>query len=170
MRQQTMLAQDVRTAYQNYSQVMRARTLTVWLALDLSLAQFQVLLILAKRETAYVSTVARQLGIGRPAASLLVESLVRRGLASRRDDPADRRRAVVQLTATGVARLDCLLPGGAEEMCHALASLEMTDLMVLQRGLQLLTAILAGQDCAATATAGASFYEESADRGTLRVG
>ncbi len=61
----------------------------------------QATVFLANQGTASVGQVASKLGIGRPAACLLIDSLVQRGLASRCDDPADWRRVVVRLSAKG---------------------------------------------------------------------
>ena len=170
MSQHATLLQDVHTAYRRYCHVTRARTLAAWLAIDLSLSQVQVLLILAHRETAFVSTVADDLGVGRSAASTLIDSLVRRGLACRSEDRADRRRTMVRLTAQGVACIDGLWQGAAAEIQHALASVEAADLRALHHGLKVLTAMASGPACDSTATAHAPAEEEPADLDAWRTG
>jgi DNA-binding MarR family transcriptional regulator len=70
----------------------------------LGLVQFKALITLAGHEEeqdAPVKLVAEQLGVSVPSASRAVDELVRRGLASRDEDPDDRRVRRVSLTAAG---------------------------------------------------------------------
>lgn len=79
-----------------------------WIELDLSMAQCKTLLLLCQQGALTIGAVADGLGVGRPAASNLVDRLVQHGLAARADDTADRRRTVATLTPAGqelVARL-----------------------------------------------------------------
>lgn len=146
IRQHAALVHDALTAYQHYFQILRRRTLSALLECDLSLHQVQVIVFLANQDTASVSMVASQLGMGRPSASLLIDSLVQRGLVSRCDDPADRRRAVVRLTAEGVGYIDALFQGGQGDPRDVLVAMETTDLLALLRGLQALAALASGHD------------------------
>ena len=45
-----------------------------------------------------------RIGVDPPYATLIVDTLEERGLVERRPDPADRRRKIVQLTASGGTR------------------------------------------------------------------
>jgi DNA-binding MarR family transcriptional regulator len=92
-------------------------------AQDLSFSQLKTLLLLAEHaETLSVKDVAERLGISLPAASRAVDSLVRRGLADRAEDPADRRvkqvgtsrkgdRLVERLVAARIRSFERLLDG-----------------------------------------------------------
>jgi DNA-binding MarR family transcriptional regulator len=69
---------------------------------DLSFSQLKTLLLLAEHAgTLSVKDVAERLGISLPAASRAVDSLVRRGLAERTEDPDDRRVKQVRPTRRG---------------------------------------------------------------------
>jgi DNA-binding MarR family transcriptional regulator len=73
----------------------------------------QHLLLLAVRGHAHypnvsIGDVAEALQIRHHSASLLVDRCVRRGLLSRREDPNDRRRALVSLTDEGQTVLDSI--------------------------------------------------------------
>jgi DNA-binding MarR family transcriptional regulator len=69
---------------------------------DLSFSQLKTLLLLAEHAgTLSVKDVAERLGISLPAASRAVDSLVRRGLAERTEDPDDRRMKQVRPTRKG---------------------------------------------------------------------
>lgn len=57
------------------------------------------------------SAVASRSFLSRPALSGVMDTLERRGLLRRSVDPADRRRARVEITPEGVRRLEGLLPG-----------------------------------------------------------
>ena len=69
---------------------------------DLTFSQLKTLLLLGEHaEALSVKDVAEMLGISLPAASRAVDSLVRRGLAERAEDPADRRMKQVRTSRKG---------------------------------------------------------------------
>jgi DNA-binding MarR family transcriptional regulator len=77
---------------------------------DLSFSQLKTLLLLAEHaETLSVKDVAERLGISLPAASRAVDSLVRRGLAERAENPVDRRMKRVRLTRKGERLMERLV-------------------------------------------------------------
>ncbi len=66
-----------------------------------SLAQLRVLVVLAGRGPANLSTLADTVGIHASNASRTCEQLVSLGLLDRNDDPADRRNVVLALSKRG---------------------------------------------------------------------
>ncbi len=70
---------------------------------DLSVAQLAVLYLLDERSTLRVGEVAGELARSAPAASRLVDDLVRQGLVARREHDSDRRVRVLTLTVAGQA-------------------------------------------------------------------
>jgi DNA-binding MarR family transcriptional regulator len=62
-----------------------------------------VLRLLVGREPASQLEVARMLGIDRTTMVALLDGLEKKGVVTRRQDPADRRRNVVELTDAGLA-------------------------------------------------------------------
>lgn len=62
---------------------------------------FGALRVLAHREPTSQLEVAKTLGIDRTTMVALLDVLERKGIVTRRPDPADRRRNVVELTAHG---------------------------------------------------------------------
>jgi DNA-binding MarR family transcriptional regulator len=77
---------------------------------DLSFSQLKTLLLLAEHaEALSVKDVAERLGISLPAASRAVDSLVRRGLAERAEDPVDRRMKRVRLSRKGERLMERLV-------------------------------------------------------------
>ena len=120
-------------------------------AQGLSLAQIRLLLTLANGGPAAVGGIAERLHTGQSAASLLVDRLVRAHLADRADDPADRRRAIVSVTADGEALM------GQHEADHeavvaALASLDDAHLTMLSEALTTLLAALKAGDASTEAS------------------
>jgi DNA-binding MarR family transcriptional regulator len=63
---------------------------------------FGALRVLAHREPSSQLEVAQALGIDRTTMVTLLDELERKGIVTRRPDPADRRRNVVELTTQGL--------------------------------------------------------------------
>jgi DNA-binding MarR family transcriptional regulator len=68
---------------------------------DLTVPQLRALLHVRRRPGEGLSPLADHLGMSAPAASALVDRLVRAGLVDRAADPAERRRIQLRLTAEG---------------------------------------------------------------------
>lgn len=115
-----------------------------WLELDLTMAQLKALMVLAD-DAVTVGQLANTLGIGKPAASILVERLVQLSMATRSEDALDRRRTHVHLTAEGTELVTRLRQGGQDLLRAWLGGLRDDDLAALTQGLQALAAIAADQ-------------------------
>jgi len=111
----------------------------------LSFPQMKVLVSLAGQgsgEPAAVNQVAERLGVSLASASRAVDEMVRRGLASRVEDPVDRRVRRVSLTAAGQEVADELMAArlaGLESFVATLSAeerrkLEAALVVLLRRG------------------------------------
>jgi DNA-binding MarR family transcriptional regulator len=100
-----------------------------WIDLQLTLPQLRTVFIVAHNKTSSVIQIAKHLGIGEPTASHLIDKLVQASLVDRREDPVDRRRAIISLSPAGEELIEKLLGweeflGGwlhkipEEELCH----------------------------------------------------
>lgn len=82
--------------------------------------QQHVLLAVVRGHRAYpavaIGDVAQSLQVRQSSASLLVDRCVKRGLLHRREDPDDRRRAVVSLTDEGQRILDRIMAANRREL------------------------------------------------------
>lgn len=79
-----------------------------------------LLLLLVRGHPSYphvaIGEIAERLQINQSGASLLVERCVKRGLITRQEDPQDRRRAILALTAEGQQILDDVTEANRQEM------------------------------------------------------
>lgn len=110
-----------------------------WVQLHLSMAQLKTLFVLNDRARS-VGEVAEALGVGKAAASLLIDRLVQLDLVERNEDPVDRRRTLVHLTAQGEQSVHQLRDGGRERLLEWLGRIDDEDLAALVRGLRALAA------------------------------
>jgi DNA-binding MarR family transcriptional regulator len=116
-------------------QALHAASSRQWLELELTMTQLKTLFTLSCAQPVTVSELAEWLGISAPTASYLVDRLVQAGLVDRREDPADRRRTLVQLTAAGEGLARRLRQGNRDVLVPFLEQLDMEDLEALDRGL-----------------------------------
>jgi DNA-binding MarR family transcriptional regulator len=121
------------------STIMRAlgsATVSEWCRLELTMAQLKAVLVLGRKEELSVGGVARELAVGLPAASAVVERLVEHGLVDRQEDPSDRRRTLVRLSSQGQDLLNRLRRGSREALTAWLETLREEDLAALLQGLR----------------------------------
>lgn len=85
---------------------LTALTDTALEPLGIDSKDFGALRVLAHREVASQLQVAQTLGIDRTTMVALLDVLERKGIITRRPDPADRRRNVVELTEQGLQTYD----------------------------------------------------------------
>ena len=93
-----------------------------------SLPQLMAMGYVRLNPDASLSDLANHLGVGLPTASTLVSRLVSTDQMDRRDDPAERRRALLRLTSKGEAQLEAALADTQAELAERLRSLSARDL------------------------------------------
>ena len=71
-------------------------------AADLTLAQWRVLLVVARADGVRIGEIGNRIEVGSPSASRLVRRLERRGLLSTERDESDRRGTIVRATPAGL--------------------------------------------------------------------
>ena len=136
------LANDIVKAYLTFSDTTRMLTLPSWITADMSLSHLKAIVLLEYHGALTISELAKSLGMGKPAASLLVQQLVEQELVERSEDIRDRRRAIVRPTARGIG----LIAGRREQIRTALqrwlGRLDRDDLTSLHRGLTALMQVV----------------------------
>ena len=133
--------EEIVEAHQNISRAIGASFGSVWMELDLSMAQFKTLLTLSNAGALPIGQIAEILGVGQPTASHLVDRLVQIQLVVRTEDPLDRRRTLAQLSAQGVELAERLRQVRLEPLKRWLAQLDDTALAALRQGLQALAEV-----------------------------
>jgi DNA-binding MarR family transcriptional regulator len=121
-----------------------------WLKLDITLGQLRALFILFHAGPTPIGQLGARLGVGRPAASLLVDALVRQNLVERFEDPTDRRRTLARLSAEALQLITQHYVGSQQQYEAWLNHLGDDDLTNLARALRELAAIAAPQPEAAS--------------------
>jgi DNA-binding MarR family transcriptional regulator len=111
-------------------------------AASLSVAQFRLLLFVRRHPGTSLSPVAEHLGTTLPAASQLVERLVRAGLVTREQHLAERRRVELRLTEAGGATLAECDARTRAWLCQRLSGLAGEELDRLSGALQELRGLL----------------------------
>ena len=128
------LTSEVVDLFRDLLHALLRSSVGAWVDLPLSLPQLRALFIVAHNRSSSVMTIAQALGIGEPTASHLIDRLVQAGLIERAEDPQDRRRARVQLSAEGQALIEKLL-GWEGFLNRRLSQVSAEDLAMLRRGL-----------------------------------
>lgn len=128
------IIRDLRQIYGALHQL----SVPVWLKLGLTMAQLKTLVAVQRAAGISVGELARELAIGEPSASLLVDHLVRCGFATRVPDPDDRRRVQVSASLLGEELLTELRHGQQRNLAEWVAELDEDDLEALARGLRAL--------------------------------
>lgn len=103
----------------------------------LTMGQFR-LLHLIQKGVGSVSDLARYQNVSQPTISRQVDGLVKKGLVTRRPDPADRRVVHLELSGRGVELLEDLEARARRRMSETLAPLTLAEKEAVYEGLTLL--------------------------------
>jgi DNA-binding MarR family transcriptional regulator len=106
-----------------------------FLEIDVTMPQAKLLYLLGASGDLHMSEIVHRLGVSLSTVSGLVDRIVDHGLATRRDDPADRRQVVVGLTPAGTAFIDRFRELNARQMRQLLEDLDDTDLALVREAL-----------------------------------
>ena len=107
----------------------------------LSLPQFRTLVFLRRNAGASLSAVAEHVGLTPPSASKMLDGLIARNLASRRESLADRRRVTLALTAQGRAALKKARDRAHVRLAEMLSTLPATDRTVVAEAMTILQGV-----------------------------
>jgi len=117
---------------------------SVWMEIDLTIAQLRTLLVLAEEGPLVIGHIAQRLGIGLSTGGHLVDRLVQAGLAERAEDAEDRRRTLARLTPKG-EDLYARLLNQPLLMQSLIQKLNDSDMAALLQGLQALNRLVDGE-------------------------
>jgi DNA-binding MarR family transcriptional regulator len=131
------LEREVVTQFRTLTSTLKATAGTVWMEIDLTIAQLRTLLVLAEEGPLVIGQIAQRLGIGLSTGGHLVDRLVQAGLAERAEDAGDRRRTLARLTPKG-EDLYARLLNHPLQMQTLIQKVDDADLAALLQGLQAL--------------------------------
>jgi DNA-binding MarR family transcriptional regulator len=103
-----------------------------FLEIDITMPQAKLLYLVAAGGELPMSTLAQRLGVSLSTVSGLLDRVVDHGLATRREDPADRRQVLVGLTPDGASFIDRFRELNARQMRELLDALDDTELETLR--------------------------------------
>jgi DNA-binding MarR family transcriptional regulator len=106
-----------------------------FLEIDITMPQAKLLYLLGALGDLHMSTIVTRLGVSLSTVSGLVDRVVDHGLATRHDDPSDRRQVVVGLTPAGRQFIDHFRELNARQMRELLSVLDDADLTLLRDAL-----------------------------------
>ena len=106
-----------------------------FLEIAVTMPQAKLLYLLGASGDMHMSDLVARLGVSLSTVSGLVDRIVDQGLATRRDDPADRRQVVVALTEQGTAFLDRFRDLNAVQMRTLLGLVDDDELASVRRAL-----------------------------------
>jgi DNA-binding MarR family transcriptional regulator len=113
---------------------------------DLSVPQFRALGFIDRYPGASLSDVAEHLGLTLPSVSTLIDGLTSRRLASRRENPGDRRCKVLMLTAAGRDMLAAARSATQARLAARLSKLSQGDRRAIAQAMELLRRAFAPED------------------------
>jgi DNA-binding MarR family transcriptional regulator len=102
---------------------------------EISATQYRALAALALRGPRNASVLAQELVVGRPAATKLVDRLVRRRLIRRRRHPEDRRQVILEATERGRDIVRAVQACRRKRLARVLSELEPSARDALRRDL-----------------------------------
>jgi DNA-binding MarR family transcriptional regulator len=112
-----------------------------------TLTQFRMLHVVRRGVTG-VGKLAELFGISQPAASIMVETMVKDGLLKRTPHPVDRRQVELRLTPKAAARLDAILGRAFKKIDARLEALPSAEKKALARGARAAARLLSGPEAA----------------------
>ena len=98
--------------------------------------EWRVLATLSGQAPMPVGQLAQEVLSQQPTVTKLVQRLAAQGWVELRDDPADQRRTLVEITATGQRLITPLIEASREHEARVLADLDEADVRRLKRQLR----------------------------------
>ncbi len=103
---------------------------------DLTVPQFRTLAFVDRNKGTSLSAVANHMGLTLPSTSKLVDGLIARGMITREDNPADRRRVKLGVTNHGLTILETSRRGTLNYLSDKIASLSAEDREVIVKAMK----------------------------------
>jgi len=105
---------------------------------DLTVPQFRTLAFVDRNKDTSLSAVANHMGLTLPSTSKLVDGLITRGMLTREDNPADRRRVKLGVTNHGLIILETSRQGTLTYLAEKIANINPEDREVIVKAMNAL--------------------------------
>jgi len=122
-----------------FFRIAYSRVPTSWLAADITMTQFKVLLTIYIDGPQNSSSLASALDLSLPTMTGILKRLNRRGYLKRERDRNDGRRVISGLSRKGREMIERLWIAGREQLSQILEGIPAEDLQALERALEILT-------------------------------
>jgi DNA-binding MarR family transcriptional regulator len=126
--ERTTIVDDVIAGYEELMHRMAGGHAPEFLEIAVTMPQAKLLYLLGAAGDLHMSELVARLGVSLSTVSGLVDRIVEAGLATRRDDPTDRRQVVVGLTPAGTDFIDRFRELNARQMRELLDLLDDAEL------------------------------------------
>lgn len=113
------LLAEATTAFARASRLLDPLRLHVWEEMGITFPQLRILFLVRRDPGSDLRSLAERLDVGTSAASQQVDRLVDKGLLSRLEDPADRRRLQISLTDKGNEAVESI-SAASRDYVHAI--------------------------------------------------
>jgi DNA-binding MarR family transcriptional regulator len=130
---------DAIAGYEALMQRLAASHAPEFLEIAITMPQAKLLYLLGASGELHMSEVVQRLGVSLSTVSGLVDRVVDHGLATRREDPSDRRQVLVGLTAEGADFVDRFRELNARQMRELLERLDDAELEQVRAALAVLS-------------------------------
>jgi MarR family transcriptional regulator for hemolysin len=111
---------------------------------DLTVPQFRTLAFVERNRGTSLSAVANHMGLTLPSTSKLVDGLLDRGMLTREDNPADRRRVKLGVTNHGLRILETSRRGTLMYLTGKIASLSTDEREVIVKAMKAMRSVFIG--------------------------
>ncbi len=122
-----------------FFRIAYSRVPTGWLAADITMTQFKVLLTIFIDGPQSCGSLASALDLSLPTMTGILNRLNRRGYLNRERDRKDGRRVISGLSGKGQEMIERLWVSGREQLAHVLQGVPAEDLQALERALEIFT-------------------------------
>jgi len=111
---------------------------------DLTVPQFRTLAFVDRNRGTSLSAVANHMGLTLPSTSKLVDGLLARGMLTREDNPADRRRVKLGVTNHGLGILETSRRDTLIYLKGKIASLSADEREVIVKAMKAMRSVFIG--------------------------
>jgi DNA-binding MarR family transcriptional regulator len=122
-----------------FFRIAYSRVPTGWLAADITMTQFKVLLTIFIDGPQSCGSLASALDLSLPTMTGILNRLNRRGYLKRERDGKDGRRVISGLSRKGREMIERLWVAGREQLAQVLQGVPAEDLQALERALEIFT-------------------------------